>query len=232
MSKEHVIGILGGMGPEATASLYMKIIAATDANKDQDHFHTIIDSNSKIPDRTQAILYGGPSPVSDMIRTAQNLERAGATIIVMPCITAHYFYEEIQASIGIPLFHVLEGVRDYIDTHYPQIKKVGVLSTTATRDSGLFQKASKANRIVFPDDDSQENNVMAAIFGEHGIKQGYSDGRPKELLKKAANKLIKEHQCELIVGGCTEVELALKPEDISVPFIDPMQIAAEHLTKR
>ncbi len=232
LEKEHVIGILGGMGPEATASLYLKIISATEASKDQDHFHTIIDSNSKIPDRTQAILYGGPSPVDEMIRTAQNLERAGATIMVMPCITAHYFYEEIQASIGIPIFHVLKGVRDYIDTYYPNSKKVGVLSTTATRESGLFQKALKTNRVVFPDDDSQENKVMAAIFGEDGIKQGHTDGRTKELLKEVAGILIEEQGCELIVVGCTEVELALKPEDLSVPFIDPMQIAADYLTKR
>lgn len=87
-----VIGILGGMGPEATAELFLRIIKATPAQRDQDHLRVIVDNNPKIPDRTAAILGEGQSPLPEMVRTARNLERAGVDFIVMPCNTAHYYY--------------------------------------------------------------------------------------------------------------------------------------------
>lgn len=229
MKDERVIGVLGGMGPEATASLYMKLIKATPVSKDQDHHHVIIDSNPKIPDRTQAILYGGPSPVNEMVKTASNLEKAGATVLVMPCITAHYFYNELNETLSIPIYHVLNGLNEYIKNNYPHVKKIGVLSTTATQEMQLFQKAITGVEIIHPNEAIQKNKVMEAIYGEEGIKLGGKISYTKGLLKEAADYLIHEKQCELIIGGCTEIELALRPEDISVPFIDPMKVAAENL---
>ena len=228
---EKVIGILGGMGPEATASFYRKIIRETKVTKDQDHFRTIIDSNPKIPDRTQAILYGGPSPVEEMVKTADNLKRAGATVAVMPCITAHYFYEAIEKEVTIPLHHVLKGLDKYIDETYPDVKKIGVLSTTATRNTGLFQTHLKGKAIAYPNDFEQENSVMQAIYGENGIKRGNTGEHPKSLLVKVAERLIDEERCDLIIGGCTEVELVICEDDLSVPFVDPMRVAARDLTQ-
>lgn len=231
MKEEKVIGVLGGMGPEATASFYMKLIKATPVSKDQDHHHVIIDSNPKIPDRTQAILQGGPSPISEMIQTASNLEKSGSTVLVMPCITAHYFYNEVSEAVSIPVYHVLKGLSDYIRTNYPDVKKIGVLSTTATQKMQLFQQSINGVDIIHPNEDIQKHKVMEAIFGEEGIKRGGEVNGTKQLLKEAADYLIEEKQCELIIGGCTEIELALKPEDISVPFIDPMEVAAINITK-
>lgn len=231
VQNERVIGVLGGMGPEATASFYMKLIRETKVSSDQDHFRTIIDSNPKIPDRTKAILYDGPSPVSDMIKTANNLKTAGATIAVMPCITAHYFFGVIQEAVDLPMHHVLKGLNAYIEETYPEVKKIGVLSTTATRKTGLFQTHIKSGEIIYPTDFEQEHRVMEAIFGDNGIKQGNTGDYPKTLLADVAERLIREEDCELIIGGCTEVELALKAEDLSVPFIDPMRIAARDLTR-
>ena len=228
---QKVIGVLGGMGPEATASFYMKVIRETKVLKDQDHFRTIIESNPKIPDRTQAILYNGPSPVSEMVKTAKNLQQAGATVAVMPCITAHYFYEAIQKEVDIPIHHVLKGLNTYIEEEYPDVQKIGVLSTSATKATGLFQQHLKGKTIVYPNASEQENNVMQAIYGDNGIKQGNTGREPKALLMEVAERLIREEQCDMIIGGCTEVELVLDPEDMSVPFIDPMCVAAKDLTK-
>lgn len=229
---EKIIGIIGGMGPEATADLYMKILNATPATKDQDHIHTIINSNPKIPDRVQAILYGGPSPLEELKEIAQSLEQMGATILVMPCITVHYFYKEIQESVGIPIYHVAEGVKDYIVETYSHAKRVGVLSTTATKETGIFVEALSHLTVIHPEAAMQEANVMEAIFGPDGIKLGNRVGRPKDLLKEAADYLINEKQCDLIIAGCTEVELALKKEDISVPLVDPMKVTAEYLSQK
>ncbi|MER2063418.1 MAG: amino acid racemase [Alkalibacterium sp.] len=228
---EKVIGVLGGMGPEATASFYKKLIRETKVQTDQDHFRTIIDSNPKIPDRTKAILHNGPSPLSEMISTAKNLEGAGATVAVMPCITAHYFYDAIQKEVAIPIHHVLKGLNAYIEDVYPNVKKIGVLSTSATKETGLFQKYLKGKTIVYPNAFEQENKVMRAIYGDNGIKQGNTGREPKALLLEVAERLIIEEHCELIIGGCTEVELVLNAKDLSVPFIDPMCVAAKDLTK-
>ncbi|MFO8069032.1 MAG: amino acid racemase [Alkalibacterium sp.] len=230
-NEEKVIGVLGGMGPEATASFYMKVIKETKVTKDQDHFRTIIDSNPKIPDRTQAILYDGPSPVSEMIKTANNLKLAGATVAVMPCITAHYFYEDIQKEVDIPLHHVLKGLNKYIDEECSGVQKIGVLSTTATKNTRLFETHLHNKEVVYPNDFEQEHKVMQAIYGKNGIKQGNTGQHPKALLMEVAERLIKEEGCELIIGGCTEVELVLNATDLSVPFIDPMRVAARDLTR-
>lgn len=229
--EERVIGVLGGMGPEATASFYMKIIKETEVSKDQDHLRTIIDSNPKIPDRTQAILNDGPSPVSKMIETANNLKVAGASVVVMPCITAHYFYDAIQKEVDIPMHHVLKGLNKYLDEKYPDVKKIGVLSTTATKKTQLFQTHIKSKETVFPGEHEQEHKVMEAIYGEKGIKQGNTGDYPQSLLVETAERLINEEGCELIIGGCTEVELVLNSSNLSVPFIDPMRVAARDLTR-
>ncbi|GAH53208.1 unnamed protein product, partial [marine sediment metagenome] len=105
---EKIIGILGGMGPEATVDLFHKIIKFTPAKKDQDHFRIIIDNNPKIPDRTAAILGKGEDPLPALQETARNLEKAGVDFIIIPCNTAHYFLPQIQKSVNIPVLNMIE----------------------------------------------------------------------------------------------------------------------------
>ena len=88
---EKTIGILGGMGPEATADLFYRIVKATPVERDQDHPRTIIYSNSKVPDRTPAIAGEGESPLPEMLMAARSLEGEGADFLIIPCNTAHYF---------------------------------------------------------------------------------------------------------------------------------------------
>ena len=94
------IGILGGMGPLATADLFRKITLLTDAACDNEHIRVYIDSNARIPDRTAAILSGGPDPVPEMASALRSLERCGADCFIMPCNTAHYFLPRLQAMKG------------------------------------------------------------------------------------------------------------------------------------
>src|SRR3990170_1742628 len=84
---EKVIGVLGGMGPEATLTCFARIIQNTLAEKDQDHLRVIIDSNAKVPDRTEAILGKGPSPVPVLVQSAAGLAQAGADFIIIPCVS-------------------------------------------------------------------------------------------------------------------------------------------------
>ena len=104
---KKTIGILGGMGPLATADLFRKITLLTDASCDNDHIRVYIDSNARIPDRTAAILSGGTNPVPEMTSALRHLEACGADCIIMPCNTAHYFLPQLQAKTETPFLSML-----------------------------------------------------------------------------------------------------------------------------
>src|SRR3989344_7801451 len=93
------IGIIGGVGPEATLDLYRWIIKLTPAKKDQDHIPTLIYSLPQIPDRTQALLYGGEDPLPYLVKAAKVLKRGGADFLIIPCNTAHAFIDQLQKQV-------------------------------------------------------------------------------------------------------------------------------------
>lgn len=134
------IGIIGGMGPEATVDSFHWIIRHTPAKTDQDHIRVLIDSNPQIPSRVNAILKNGPTPLPLLIHTAQGLQKAGADILIMPCNTADLYVEDIRKQIEIPLISIVEETVNYVTESYPTIKKVGILATEATLRAGIYQK--------------------------------------------------------------------------------------------
>ena len=105
---EKVIGILGGLGPEATVFIFQKILQHTPASKDQEHLRILIDNNPKIPERLPAILGSGPDPVPMMVSSGQALTRAGAEFIIIPCVSAHYFLPELRRKITLPILSMLD----------------------------------------------------------------------------------------------------------------------------
>ncbi len=218
---ERIIGILGGMGPLATADLFRRIVEKTPAKRDQDHPRVIIYNNPKIPDRTAFILGHGEDPRPELIATAKKLEECGADFIIMPCNTAHYFAEDIQRAINIPLVSMVEETAERIKKM--GLKKVGLLATDGTIKGRVYHRAleKRGIELILPDENDQRL-VMKGIY--EGVKAGNVElGR--ELLLKVARKL--EEKAEGIIAGCTEVSIALKPEDLKVPLIDPMDVIAE-----
>lgn len=225
-----IIGILGGMGPEATANLFMQIIKSTQATVDQDHFRVIIDSNVKIPDRTKFILGLGESPVNAMVETGKNLEKANVDVGCIPCITAHYFIEDIQKELSFPLLNALEELNKFIKSNYPDAKKIGILATTGTIKTGLFEKYLTNIDIIYPTEKYQKEKVMEAIYGKNGIKSGNTGAEPLNLLKDTSDHLIK-NGAEIIISGCTEVSLVLNANNVKNPLLDPMDIVAQAIVK-
>jgi len=211
------------MGPEATAELFLRIIKATPAEKDQDHLRIIIDNNPKIPDRTADIIGGGPSSLPEMMKTAKNLEKAGADFIIMPCNTAHYYYEELSKTVHIPVLNMIELSAKRIKDDFPDVRKVGILATTGTVKTKIYdQSLSRVSvQVIVPDDDMQDV-VMKAIYN---IKAGCIR-EERQAVMRAANHLI-EKGAEAVICGCTEVSLVLKSGDVTVPVIDPLQVLAE-----
>lgn len=221
---EKIIGILGGMGPEATADLFHRIIRATPVEKDQDHFRVIIDSNSKILDRTPGILGTGPSPLPLMLQTGRNLVNAGVDFLIMPCNTAHYYHAELEKELGLPILHMIGLSAKYVKEKYPDVKRVGLQATDGTIASKLYHDAygEYGIEVITPEGKAQKD-VMDAIYRD--IKTGKLDSGEK-LLKKVAQGLMTEGS-EAVICGCTEVSLVLHDGDLDVPVVDPLQVLAE-----
>ena len=222
--QEKVVGILGGMGPESTADFFLKVIRATPAKKDQDHLRIIIDNNPKIPDRTLALLGKGISPLEELKKTIQNLERFGTELIAIPCNTAYYYYDELQESTGIPIINMISETVKHIRREFPNIKEIGLIATTGTIKAGIYHKVIKEIEIIVPSEVAQEK-VMNAIYGEQGIKAGYREEPRKDILE-VAEALVKRG-VKAIIMGCTEISLVLSQDDLPVPLVDPLQILAE-----
>lgn len=226
--KEKIIGILGGMGPEATADLFQKIINLTPAKVDQEHLRIIIDNNPKIPDRSKALLNGETSPLSELIITAQNLEKGGADFIIIPCNTAHFYYNEIQKAVNIPIIHMIQETVNHVYRDFPFIKNISLLATKGTYRSVLYQTFFKKYNIEILVPNGQKQDDLMKIIYAVKAKTDIS------LLKEQILKIVKiqiEGGAQAIIAGCTEIPLILKNGDISIPIIDPTLILAQKAVK-
>ena len=223
---EKTIGILGGMGPEATLDLFRKIIANTPAAIDQEHLRVVIDSNPQVPDRTAAILHGGPSPVPAMIAGIRALERAGADFVVIPCVSAHFFLDELQREAGLPILSMFDVTAEHIHQHHAHIRTVGMLATTGTIQGGHFRERLQQAGIetLTPAGPDQER-VMAAVYEIKGAPGGRDRDAIGAEIRDISERLI-QRGAQGVVAGCTEIPLVLKPGDISVPVFDTLLLLA------
>lgn len=223
-SDEPILGIFGGMGPAATADLYRQIVALTPAEKDQDHIPTLIFSDPLIPDRMAAIRNQDLSIVDILARDLQRLERAGASLIAIPCNTVHYFYDYMAGSVDIPIIHMIRETALEVKELYPQASKVGILATTGTLESGLYHKELEALglEVVEPSNSTEINQVMKAVFG---IKAGIDPLINENHLAIAGQELA-DRGAEVIVLGCTEIPLAYNPERVDLPVVNATEVLA------
>lgn len=223
---KKTIGILGGMGPEATAYFFQLLIKKTGAACDQEHIPILIWNNPKIPPRTDAVLHKGKSPLPLLLEGINILEKGGAGLIVVPCITAHYYAPKLQARAKVPFVNLLDESLGYTKKYFPGIKKAGLVASSGTVALKLFHKTfEKAGIEVISPGQDEQKRIQNAIFGKKGIKAGFTTGAPKETIIAMARILIKRG-AEAVIAGCTEVPLVLEPKDIFVPFIEPMKIGA------
>lgn len=231
--RERVIGVLGGMGPEATIDLFTRIVKLSGARTDQEHLRILIDNNPKIPSRTLAIQRRGPSPIPELRRSARALAAAGADFLVMPCVTAHCFYRRLQRSSPVPVLHLVEEIAAHVRARFPQAGTVGLLATTPAIEAGLFQQAFRGSSIgvLAPTSGVQTRYVMRAVFGKKGIKAIGPSAWSKRLILDAAGTLV-ARGAQVVIAGCTEVPLVLRDGDLSVPVVDPITVLAQAAIER
>ncbi|MDX9827520.1 MAG: amino acid racemase [Spirochaetia bacterium] len=224
------IGVLGGMGPEATLEFFKTVLSYDRAEKDQDHLHIIIENNPAIPDRTAFILGKGADPLPAMLVSAERLKAAGADLAGIPCMTAHHFLPRIREGSKLRFISALETMAQTLRDSHGKVQTLGVLATVGSKISRLYESALPSYTILWPDENEQNDLVMKAIYGKDGIKAGNRGEIPKSLLTQAAQSLIRRG-AQAIIAGCTEVPLALAQYDIQVPLLDPMQMLAQSLVR-
>lgn len=240
---KKMIGVVGGMGPYAGLDLARKIFDLTKANKDQDHVSlALISEPSRIEDRTRFILGETEiNPGIEIAKIVRQLVGQGATVIGMPCNTAHSskIINEIYRSMPKNTFFVnmIYEVIRFIDLNYSKVKRIGILATSGTINSGVYSKELEKNNFhpVLLSNQDQKNLVDKAIYNKKiGIKSK-SDPVHRdaiEKLKLAIEKLITE-KSDIIILGCTEIPLAIKSKVYnSIPLIDSTEVLALSLLKK
>ncbi len=214
--EKKIIGIIGGMGPLATADLYTKIVRHTRASCDQEHLRVIIDSNTNIPDRTAALLSGGADPTAEMVKSARTLEQAGCECLIMPCNTAHNFHGAVQQSVSIPVLHMIELTCEALRAQ--NVTCAGLLATDGTVQTGIYQRVCDkfGIQLVLPDAAGQKA-VMDMIYG--GVKAGLETYDTAAVASAVAD--MQSRGARLMILGCTELPLAVELYGLDFPAIDP-----------
>ena len=227
MKDETKLGVLGGMGPQATQVFYQFVLDRTDAARDQDHLPAVILSDTGIPDRTAAILSGDTEELYQrLLKDAKTLEACGCTVLAIPCNTSHYFADRLQGDIGVPIIHML---REAAAALAAQGKKhPGILATDGTIQTGLYQKecAAVGMEAVAPDPDTQKL-VMSIIYDE--IKQGEKGSREKFA---HIDKAIRRAGCDCAILACTELSVFSTYHPLPSFYLDAMMVMAERAVER
>lgn len=218
-----VVGVLGGMGPEATVDFMSEVIGLTDAVRDQDHVRMIVDHNPQVPDR-QAAMRGDADPVRRTLADmARRLETAGADFLVMPCNTAHAFYADAASAVSVPFISIIDATVEAIREEHPGITRVGLLATDACLASGVYRAAldDAGLELLLPGADAQRR-TMELIFR---VKAGDTGDAVRAAMSEIAVGLA-DQGAGAVIAGCTEIPLVLDAVRDGVPLVSSTRVLA------
>ncbi|MBP3919766.1 MAG: aspartate/glutamate racemase family protein [Clostridia bacterium] len=221
--KSPVLGILGGLGPMASAYFYELLIAHTEAACDQDHIDIILNSHATTPDRTAFIIgQSDDNPLTVMVDDICRMKAYGADLIAIPCNTAHYFYDKLIASTDLPILNIMEETAACLAAH--GIQRAGILATDGTVITGTYDRYLNAHKIdcIRPDKEDQ-SKIMHIIYEE--IKHGR---QPDMEMFFCVSGHLRTAGAQAIILGCTELSLIKKQYGATLPryFIDSMDVLA------
>lgn len=223
-----MLGVLGGMGPLATADFLEKFVKLWPAEKDQDHPQVVVFSNPKIPDRVGPILGASTtSPLPALVESAKRLQEFGAQLLCMPCHTAHFWFPQIVQTLNIPFLHIADiTCEEILNTGHTDRSKVGVLATRATLQANIYQDRFRNYGVplVLPDQGHMERYVLPAITA---VKRN-AMVEAGELLTNSINEFVHHQGVDVVVLACTELPLALHGADYTIHkrCIDPTESLA------
>ncbi|MSP50650.1 MAG: amino acid racemase [Alphaproteobacteria bacterium] len=220
---ELVVGVIGGLGPEATLDFFGKVLIHSRAKTDQDHIHLVIENNPKTPDRNAAVAGTGMSPGPALARMAMALDRAGVDFIVMACNTAHAFEKDIRAATRKPFISLIDEVADEVRRTYPEARRVGLLAAQGCLDSRIYETAFSRHDIqsLQPEKSSQER-FMRLLYR---IKAGERGPDIRAGMRQLGEELV-AGGADILIAGCTEVPLVLTSGENSKPLVDSTDVLA------
>lgn len=216
------LGIIGGLGPMATAYFFQLIVEMTKAGTDQEHIEAVIYNCPSVPDRTQYILgKSDVSPVESLIAVGRQLVENHVDVLAMPCVTAHYFHKVLEDSIGMPLIHAVKETAKYLQAH--GCKKAGIMATDGTVQMKIFSKELEQYGIesVYPGTKGQAK-VMSLIY------DCVKAGKPVDmsLFRQVSDELFQQG-VQVIVLGCTELSMIKKSESVGAGYLDVTELLAK-----
>ncbi|MGW4396289.1 aspartate/glutamate racemase family protein [Amycolatopsis nivea] len=212
-----IAGILGGMGPAATAEFYAKLIARTVAERDQDHLRVAIWADPTVPDRVAAVLDGSTDPYPALLAGAEKLLDLGASVIAIPCHTAHFFLPRLAADSGVPFVDMIAETADFLAG---RTGPVGLLGTRGTIAAGLYQRRVPEVEWVLPSESGQRE-VDAAVAA---VKRGDLTGGAAHF-----DRALADVDAPLSVLACTELPLVAEK---ATGVLDPTDLLADAVIRR
>lgn len=221
-NNDKILGVLGGLGPMATAYYLELMIKMTDAATDQEHLQSIVMNFPTVPDRTAYILgRSEESPLAPMVALGQQLKAMGAGVIATPCITAHYFHQDLQEGIGLPMIHGIECIARQLAEG--GITRVGLMATDGTVQSGIFQRQveEKGIELILPDAEGQAA-VMRLIYDQ--VKAGK---QPELGLFESVKEQLRSKGAQVVVLGCTELSMLKKEFSLGDGILDALEVLAQ-----
>ena len=216
------LGVIGGLGPMATALFMQMVIEMTDAETDQEHIEMLIHNCPSVPDRTRYILGKSDlNPEPYMAEIGCSLAKAGADLIAIPCITANYFYDSMSNEIPVPIINTIEETTNYLI--HADIHTVGLMATDGTIQSGLFQKSlTDAGINVIIPSESKQKDVMHIIYDN--VKANKSVSMEKFI---SVSEEMTDKGAETIILGCTELSVVRMNYPLGAGYLDAMQVMAK-----
>jgi aspartate racemase len=201
-----LIGVIGGMGPFATADFFSKLLEETGAARDEDNIPVLIQSDPRIPSRPRAILAGGPSPLPGLLAARERLVAAGATALAMPCNTAHYWYAALAQDCPVPFISIVEAGCDAVSSQVRPGGLFGLLATRATIAADLFGRplAARGLDLVVPAPDELDRFLLPCI--DH-VKAGMANAAAP-LLQQAIASMVRGG-AQAVLLACTELPIAM-----------------------
>lgn len=216
------LGIIGGLGPMATAYFFQLIIEMTRAESDQEHIEVLIHNCPSIPDRTKYILgKSDRNPVEAMVAVGKNLVANRVDVLAIPCVTAHYFHRDLEDAIGMPVLHAVQETARYLKER--EYNKVGIMATDGTVQMGIFSRELKRYGIesVCPDEKGQAQ-VMSLIY------DCVKAGKPVDMEKfRQVSQELFQKGAQVIILGCTELSMIKKNEAVGSGYLDVTELLAK-----
>jgi len=225
---EKTVGVIGGMGPDATVELMRRVIASTPATDDADHIHMIVDNNPKVPSRIKALIEGtGENPGPTIAEMARRLANAGADFLVIPCNTAHYYYDYAAEAVSVPVVNLVDLTVSTVLAGLIKPKRVGMLASPAVRLVGVFDQAFRdhAIEVVYPELEDQLLDVIKAV------KAGRVDASDEAAFNAVAEKLGTE-AVDCLVIACSELSVIAECLQSRLPVFDTLTILSDDIIAR